>query len=65
MMRELALACGLVFVVEGLLYALVPGQVRRMAKYLDTLRDDQLKVGGAAAIAAGVVLVWLIQGWMQ
>lgn len=65
MMRELALACGLVFVVEGLLYALVPGQVRRMAKFLDTLRDDQLKVGGAAAIAAGVALVWLIQGWMQ
>ncbi len=65
MMRELALACGLVFVAEGLLYALVPGQVKRMAKLLDTLGDDQLRMGGAAAIAAGVGLVWLIQGWMQ
>jgi uncharacterized protein YjeT (DUF2065 family) len=65
MMRDLALACGLVFVVEGLLYALVPGQVKRMAKVLDTLGDDQLRVGGAAAIAAGVGLVWLIQSWMQ
>jgi uncharacterized protein YjeT (DUF2065 family) len=36
-----------------------------MAKVLDTLGDDQLRVGGAAAIAAGVGLVWLIQSWMQ
>ena len=61
MIAEFAIALGLVFVIEGLLYALVPGQLRRMLGMMRELSDDQLRVGGAAAIAFGLVIVWLVR----
>ena len=61
MITDLLLAFGLVFVVEGLLYALVPGHLRKMAQRLQDLSDDHLRLGGALAIALGVVIVWLVR----
>ncbi|MGQ0485493.1 MAG: DUF2065 domain-containing protein [Hyphomicrobiales bacterium] len=52
-------ALGLVLVIEGLLYALVPGQLRRMLTALEQLSDDQLRLGGIAAIAVGVLVVFV------
>ncbi|MGL4295107.1 MAG: DUF2065 domain-containing protein [Aestuariivirga sp.] len=59
MMPALFTALGLVLVIEGLLYALVPGQLRRMAELLRQVTDDQLRIGGASAIALGVLIVWI------
>jgi hypothetical protein len=59
MMPALFTALGLVLVIEGLLYALVPGQLRRMADLLRQVTDDQLRIGGASAIALGVLIVWI------
>jgi uncharacterized protein len=61
MIEDVALALGLVFVIEGLLYALVPGQLKRMARTLQGLSDDQLRLGGATAVALGVVIVWIVR----
>jgi hypothetical protein len=61
MIAELLVALGLVLVIEGLLYALVPGQLRAMAQLLQGLSDEQLRIGGASAIALGVVIVWLVK----
>ena len=62
MMAEIAIGLGLVFVIEGLLYALVPGHLKTMLKTMETFTDDQLRMGGAAAIALGVAIVWVIRG---
>ena len=59
MMPALFTALGLVLVIEGLLYALVPGQLRRMTEFLRQVTDDQLRIGGASAIALGVLIVWI------
>ena len=59
MMPALFTALGLVLVIEGLLYALVPGQLRRMVELLRQVTDDQLRIGGASAIALGVLIVWI------
>jgi len=59
MMPALFTALGLVLVIEGLLYALVPGQLRRIAELLRQVTDDQLRIGGASAIALGVLIVWI------
>ena len=59
MMPALFTALGLVLVIEGLLYALVPGQLRRMTELLRQVTDDQLRIGGASAIALGVLIVWI------
>lgn len=61
MRQDLLMALGLVFVIEGLLYAFVPGHLRRMAQAMQSLSDDQLRVGGASAIALGVAIVWIVR----
>jgi len=55
-------ALGLVLVIEGLLYALVPGQLRRMLTAMERLSDDQLRLGGLAAVAIGVLIVFVVRG---
>ncbi len=62
MIAEIAIGLGLVFVIEGLLYALVPGHLKSMLKTMETFSDDQLRMGGAGAIAFGVAIVWLVRG---
>ena len=61
MMPEFLMALGLVLVIEGLLYALVPGQLKAMMLSFQKLSDDQLRVGGVTAVALGVVIVWLVR----
>lgn len=59
MMPALFTALGLVLVIEGLLYALVPGHLKYIMETMRTLSDDQLRMGGVSAIALGVLIVWL------
>lgn len=61
MMPEFVMALGLVLVIEGLVYALVPGQLKAMMLSFQKLSDDQLRIGGVAAMALGVVIVWLVR----
>jgi uncharacterized protein YjeT (DUF2065 family) len=61
MIPELLTALGLVLVIEGLLYALVPAKLKAMMQSVQKLSDDQLRIGGVAAMAAGVAVVWLVR----
>ena len=60
MLQHLLLALGLVLVIEGLLYALVPAQLKAMMQSVQNLSDDQLRMAGVAAMAGGVAAVWLV-----
>lgn len=61
MILDLLTALGLVLVIEGLLYALVPAQLKAMMQAVQKLSDEQLRMGGVAAMAAGVAMVWLVR----
>lgn len=61
MIPEFLLALGLVLVIEGLLYALVPGKLRGMMLEMQKLSDDQLRIGGVLALATGVAAVWFVR----
>jgi len=61
MSASFATALGLVFVIEGLLYALVPGHLKGMLRTMQEVSDDQLRMGGAAAVALGVMIVWAVR----
>ena len=58
-MSEIATAVGLVLVIEGLLYAVAPGGLKRMMGMAQTMSDDQMRTGGMVAIALGVGIVWV------
>jgi len=49
-------------IIEGLVYALAPSFLARMAQLLPRIPEAQLRVSGLAAVALGVLLVWLIRG---
>ena len=65
-MSEFALyiltALALVFVIEGLLYALFPGKVRQMMVYALTVEPEKFRAFGFIMVAIGVALVWILQG---
>ncbi len=52
-------ALGLVLVIEGLLYAFVPGHLKKMMAMMQNIPRMRLRTGGLVAMAAGVALVWL------
>ncbi|CUH99759.1 DUF2065 family protein [Leisingera aquaemixtae] len=53
------LALGLVLIAEGLVYALAPSLVERLLEMLRTLTEEQRRNAGLAALALGLILVWL------
>ena len=61
-MTDLIVGIGLVLVIEGLIYALFPGGVRRMAMEVPNLPDSVLRSFGLLALIAGVGIVWLVRG---
>ncbi len=59
MIGHAAMAVGLVLIVEGLAYALAPSLVERLLEAMRTMAEDQRRVLGLGALAAGVLLVWV------
>ena len=49
-------------IIEGLVYALAPSFLKRMALLLPQMPENQLRVSGLVAVALGVVMVWFIRG---
>ena len=60
MIPALIVALGLVFVIEGLLYALVPGHLKTMMRAMENVPEETLRTGGLVAIGFGVFVVWLM-----
>ena len=53
------LAIGLVLIVEGLVYSLAPSLIEDLLDRLRTLPLEARRMMGLAALAVGVLLVWL------
>lgn len=61
-MSDLLVAVGLVMVIEGLLWAAAPHFALRLLATAAKTPEHVLRTAGTAAIAIGVVIVWLIRG---
>ncbi len=61
-MRDLLVAIGLVFVLEGASYALFPKGVRKAMEAALALPPERLRAGGLVAAVAGAMMVWLLRG---
>jgi uncharacterized protein YjeT (DUF2065 family) len=58
-MQTVLYGIGLVLVVEGLVLALAPSRIEEALDFLRSLSAEQRRVLGLAALAVGVVLIWL------
>lgn len=61
-MSDFLAALGLVFVIEGLVFAAFPGQAKRaMTSVLET-PDGTLRAIGLVSAVIGLAVVWLVRG---
>lgn len=61
-MNDLAVAFGLVLVIEGLLWALMPHLARRFLEMAAETPEATLRTAGWLAVIAGATIVWLVRG---
>jgi len=61
-MDDLLTAVALVLVIEGGLYALFPGGMRRMMAQMQEIPENRLRTMGLIGAVIGVVGVWLLRG---
>ncbi|MEM9632954.1 MAG: DUF2065 domain-containing protein [Pseudomonadota bacterium] len=61
-MNDLVTAFGLVLVLEGVLYALVPGGMKSIMRSALETPDKTLRTTGLVVAAIGLFLVWIIRG---
>ncbi|MBN9076725.1 MAG: hypothetical protein BGN87_14815 [Rhizobiales bacterium 65-79] len=60
-MHDFLDAVGLVLVLEGLLYGLLPNFAKKLAEQVKMLPEPTLRVAGLVSVAAGVGVVWLVR----
>jgi uncharacterized protein YjeT (DUF2065 family) len=60
-MRELIIAFGLFFFIEGLLYALFPSKMKSMLKKLEIVEDSQLRTGGLIFAIIGFAIIYFVK----
>lgn len=61
-MMDLATAVALVFVIEGVLYALFPEAMKRMMAAVLDQPVTVLRTAGVIAAVMGVGIVWILRG---
>ena len=59
MLETVLLAFGLVLILEGLVYALAPLIVEELLEMLRSFTEGQRRTVGLAAVAVGVLVVWI------
>jgi len=57
-MKELIIAFGLFFFIEGILYALFPSKMKNMLKKLELIKDSQLRTGGLIFVLIGFIIIY-------
>lgn len=61
-MGDFLTALGLLFVIEGVLYAMFPEGMQRMMQQAIGLAPSMLCIGGVIAMIFGFLVVWLVRG---
>ena len=54
----LLVGLGVAMVLEGILYALMPGGMKVFLRQINEMSPDRLRLAGLIAVGAGVSLVW-------
>ncbi len=60
-MRELIIALGLFFFIEGILYALFPSKMKSILLKAKDAKISQLRVGGLIFALIGFIIIWYMK----
>ena len=60
-MKELIIALGLFFFIEGILYALFPSKMKSMIQKLNEVNNSQLRTGGFIFAILGFIIIWYLK----
>ncbi|MDC0853740.1 DUF2065 domain-containing protein [Candidatus Pelagibacter sp.] len=60
-MRELIIALGLFFFIEGILYALFPSKMKSILLKAKDAKEGQLRTGGLIFALIGFVIIWYMK----
>ena len=60
-MSEFLVALGLVFAIEGLVFAAFPGAAKRAMESVLATPDGALRLIGLTSALVGVLLIWLVR----
>ncbi len=58
------LAIALIFVIEGLIYAVFTTQIQKVMKLASEMDPEKFRYYGASMVALGVMGIWLIQKFL-
>lgn len=61
-MPDFLVAIGLVFAIEGILFAAFPASVKRAMFHVTDMPDGPLRIVGIASAVVGVIVIWLVRG---
>ena len=61
-MTDFLAALGLVFVIEGLVFAAFPQAAKRAVTVMTQTPDQGLRLIGLLSAALGLVMLWLVRG---
>ena len=60
-MRELIIAFGLFFFIEGILYALFPSKMKSILLKAKDAKESQLRTGGLIFAFIGFIIIWYMK----
>ena len=60
-MKELIIALGLFFFIEGILYALFPSKMKSILLKLNDVTNGQLRIGGLIFAVIGFIIISYIK----
>jgi uncharacterized protein len=61
-MSDFIVALGLVFVIEGIAFAAMPGPAKRAVSTVMATPESALRLIGLASAVFGLIVVWLVRG---
>ncbi len=61
-MRDFVVAIGLVFVIEGLVFAAFPEAAKRAVVAITETPEPVLRIVGLGSAIGGLLVVWFIRG---
>ena len=60
-MKELIIALGLLFFIEGLFLAIFPSRIKNMLEIIKTTPENKLRLFGIVFLITGFLIIWYIK----